>query len=280
MSYKIILDSCGDLSPELKQNKHFTRVALELEVGGERILDDDTFDQASYIKKVAECETAAKTSCPSPESFMKEFETEAEHVYVVTLSSHLSGSYNSAVLARQMYLEEHPDKLIYVVDSESACCGETLIARKIEEYECSGLDFEEVVEKTEIFVKEMKTYFVLDDLETLRKNGRLSAVKALVASKLNIKPIMGAEGGIIIQHSQAVGRKKAYGKLVDLFMEEKAGIDLSERSLMITHVNCHDRANMLKEMLEKRSSFKDVVIVDAAGVSTTYANDGGVVVTC
>ena len=87
-------------------------------------------------------------------------------------------------------------------DSESASCGETQIALKIMELEEQGLDFETIVEKVEAFRSSVRTYFVLDNLDTLRKNGRLSAVKALVASTLSIKPIMAGCKGMILQKAQ------------------------------------------------------------------------------
>ena len=107
---------------------------------------------------------------------MQAFEGEADHVYVVTLSGKLSGSYNSAVLAVNLYNEEHEDcgKQIYVFNSRSASIGETLIGMKVQEFEESGLSFDEVVKQTEEYISSMNTFFVLETLDTLRKAGRLS----------------------------------------------------------------------------------------------------------
>ena len=106
MSYKIIIDSCGELLEEWKEDPRFESVALTLNVGGENIIDDATFDQASFLKKVAECPECPKSACPSPERYMKAYDCDAEHIYAVTLSAELSGSYNSAVLGRSLLLEE------------------------------------------------------------------------------------------------------------------------------------------------------------------------------
>lgn len=278
MSYKIVVDSCCELPKELQGDPRFERVPLGLEVGDYQILDDENFNQAEFLQKVADYPYSPKSSCPSPERFMNAYNTEAEHVYVVTLSSHLSGSYNSAVLGMNLYHEQYGDKKIHVVDSESASCGETQIALKIMELEEAGLSFEEVVEKAEAFRSEMHTYFILDNLETLRKNGRLSNVKALVASTLSIKPVMIGDKGFIAQHGQAIGMKKAMNKLVDFFMNEVP--NPSERRLMITHCNAPERAEIMKNLLLHRTSFKDIIILDTAGISSMYANDGGFIVTC
>ena len=123
---------------------------------------------------------------------MQAYDCSAERVYAVTLSSNLSGSYNSAVLGKNLLLENRPEQKIYVFDSRSASVGETLIAMKIRECEEQGMAFEQVVETVEAYIDSQNTYFVLENLETLRKNGRLSNLKAFVASALKIKPVMGS----------------------------------------------------------------------------------------
>ena len=151
---------------------------------------------------------------------MNAFEGEAGHVYVVTLSGKLSGSYNSAVLAAQLYNEEHEeDKQIHVFNSKSASIGETLIGLKIQELEESGASFEEIVTEVESYISSMNTFFVIETLETLRKAGRLSGLKAFVANTLNIKPVMGStKEGTIQQLGQARGMKKALSFLLVLYI--------------------------------------------------------------
>lgn len=278
MSYKIVVDSCCELPEELKKDKRFESVPLGLEVGEYNILDDENFDQKVFLEKVAACPTCPKSSCPSPERFMNAYKGDVDNVYVVTLSAKLSGSYNSAVLGANLYHEQFGEKNIHVFDSESASCGETQIALKIMELEEAGLSYEEVVEQGEKYRDEMHTYFVLDNLETLRKNGRLSNVKAMVASTLSIKPIMISDGGQIAQQGQCIGMKKALAKLAEYLVSEVP--ELPEKRLMITHCNAPQRAEHMKELLLKKASFKDIIILDTAGVSSMYANDGGIIVTC
>jgi len=278
MNYKIVLDSCGEIPENLKQDERFQSVPLGLEVGDYHILDDENFNQAEFLMKVAQSPLCPKSSCPSPELFMEAYHKgEAEHVYVVTLSSHLSGSHNSAELGKQLYLEKYGDKKIAVIDSESASCGETQIALKAMELEETGLGFEEIVSALSAYRDEMRTYFVLDNLETLRKNGRLTGVKALVASTLSIKPVTGAKGGKIIQLGQAIGIKKALQKMVDMIVKNCSRPQ--EKRLMIAHCNCLERAQYVQKLLEEKTSFQEIRIMDTAGVSSMYANDGGIIVT-
>lgn len=277
MSYKIAIDSCGELLNEWKDDERIESVPLTLMVGGESIIDDETFDQKDFLKKVAACLECPKSACPSPERYMKAYECEADHIYAVTLSSELSGSYNSAVLGKSLFLEDNPGKKIHVFNSKSASGGESLIAMKIVECEEKGLSFEEVIETVDKYIEEMSTFFVLENLETLRKNGRLSRVKALVASALKIKPVMGSTPeGSICQFDQARGMNKAIVKMVELVGEK--GINIHEKIVAITYCNCPERAKMLEEAIRERLNPAKIVVMDTAGVSSMYANDGGVIV--
>lgn len=277
-NYKIVVDSCCEIPEEIKKELFVESVPLTLEVGDATIIDDDTFDQASFLKVVDECPTAAKSACPSPERFLQAYDADVERIYVITLTSKLSGSYNSAVLGKHL-LEESGKKVpkIHIFDSLSASVGETQLVLKIKELEEAGRTFEEVVEITELFKNEMKTYFVLDNLDTFRKNGRLTGIKALGVSKLNIKPIMYALDGVVAQKSQAIGTKKALHKMVDILIEE--GKNLHEKILIISHCNCIERAQLVRDKLLERVRFRAVYILDTMGVSTMYANDGGIIVT-
>lgn len=277
--YKIVVDSCGELPEELKQDGHFETVSLELEVDGYRIVDDESFDQLDFLRRVKESLTCPKSSCPSPEKYMSAYEGEAEHVYVVTLSGKLSGSYNSAVLGKSLYEEEHEGdgKQIYVFNSKSASIGETIVGLKIQEYEEAGLSFEEVVEKTESYISSMNTFFVLETLETLRKNGRLTNLKAFIANTLNIKPVMGStKEGAICQLDQARGINKALEKMIQNMIAKTK--DCENRILAISHCNCPERALAVKNKIEKLAKFKKIIIINTAGVSSMYANDGGVII--
>lgn len=277
MSYKIIVDSCGELFDDMKADGRFQSVPLELEVDGYHVVDDESFDQLEFIRRVKESRHSPKSSCPSPQRYVEAYLGEAEHVYVVTLSGKLSGSYNSAELAKKLYLEEHRAKQIHVFDSCSASIGETLIAEKIQESEEAGKSFEEVVAETEKYIKDQQTFFVLETLDTLRKNGRLSNLKAWVAGALNIKPVMGSTPeGTICQLGQARGMARALDYMVNEIVKRTK--EREKKILSIAHCNCPERAKQVKEKLEKLAKFKDIRIVNTAGVSTMYANNGGVIV--
>lgn len=277
MSFHIVADSCCELTADMKKRGNIEIAPLILEVGGESILDDETFDQKYFLKRVAECQECPKSACPSPDYFRKSFLNGAERCYAVTLSAQLSGSYNSAVLGANLAQEENEDLKIHVFNSRSASIGETLIVKKIVECEEAGMSFERVVETVELYISTQHTYFVLENLETLRKNGRLSKAKALVASALKIKPVMGATSeGDIVQLDQARGINKALMKMVDAIVNDAQHVE--NKTLAISHCNCPERAEMVKEALLERLAVQDVFVLDTQGVSSMYANDGGIII--
>ena len=278
MSYKISGDSCLDLTADLKKDPHFQIIPLTLQVEHTQVIDDETFDQKKFLELVRSSSECPQTACPSPERFKEAFECDVEQIFVITLSEHLSGTYNSAVLAKKLYEEEHGQdgKNIAVFSSDSASSGELNIALYIQSLCQASLPFEEIEEKTRSFIKNMRTYFVLESLDTLRKNGRLTGLQAFFATALNIKPVMGADSGVIIKLDQARGINKALTRMADIAIRE-AG-ETKDKVLIIAHCNNPERAEVVKNEMCRQASFKDVIITETAGVATVYASDGGIIV--
>jgi DegV family protein with EDD domain len=277
VKYRIVVDSCGELPEKQKQDEHFASVPLTLRVNGEEIADDGHISCRDLVEKIAADPDCPKSACPSPEAYLRAYDCGADHIYCLTLSAELSGSYQSAVIGMNLYLEDHPDAKIHVFNSVSASIGESIPALMIEQMEEEGLDFEEIVRRIEEYLPQKQTLFVLDNLETLRKNGRLSRMKAIAATILKIKPVCyGTPEGTIGQLDQARGINKAIQKMVGYAVERTP--DPENRILGITHCNCPDRAEIVKNALLERMKVKDVYVLETGGVSTLYANDGGIIV--
>ncbi len=275
MSFKIIVDSCCDLTPAQLREECFLSVPLRIQVGSHTVVDDASFDQADLLWRMKECQSAPRTACPSPAQYLDAFDCGADDVYVVTLSALLSGSHNAAAQARLLWLEEHPNARVHIFNSCSASAGEVLVALKIQELACSGMDFTTVVSHVSRYINEMETYFVLETLDNLKKNGRLTKTQALVTRTLKIKLLMGATPeGEICKRGQALSVKQALSKMVSLMAADPKH---AGRRLAITHCNCLERAFYLKELALKQCRFEQVVISDTGGIATVYANDGGVV---
>ncbi len=278
MKYKIVVDSCCELPEAQKKDSHFEIIPLTLCVDDYQVIDDESFDQKEFIKRAAESPNCPKSACPSPEAYMQAYEGEYDAVFAVTLSANLSGSYNSAVLGANLYKETHPNAKVYVFNSKSASVGETQIALKIQELAESGADFDTIIKQGETFLEEMDTYFVLETLDALRKNGRLTNIQAVLANVLSIKPIMGANpDGTICKLDQVRGINKALVKMADIVAKQVKQPE--EKILCIAHCNCPDRAEFVKKLISERITVKDTIILDTAGVSTLYASDGGIIVT-
>lgn len=275
MAVKIVADSSCDLNDKLKKELTIKIAPLILELDNKSYIDDETLDVLAYVNNMALCKTSPKTACPSPEDYLKRY-AGPESTFVVTLSHALSGSYNSAVLAKNIFLEEVGNKFIHVFDSLSASVGETLVVLKINELSKLNLADIEIVEKVTNYINEMKTFFLLESLDHLAKAGRLNPIIAKIASMLSIKAIMGGDNGTIKLVEKVRGYKRAFIRFIDIIGEE--GKNLEDKVLGIAHCNCLDKALQLKEEALKRYNFKDVIIVEMNGLSSTYADEGGIVI--
>jgi DegV family protein with EDD domain len=277
MSFKIIVDSCCDLTAVQLNHGPFLRVPLTISLGGEDIVDDDTFDQTHLLLLMRENSHSPKTSCPSPAQYLDAFErAQADDLYVITLSALLSGSHNSAAQARAIWLEEHPESNVHIFNSCSAAAGEVMVAMKVLEVAETGRNFQTVVNEVSKYIATMTTYFVLEDLDHLRKNGRLTGALALVTEALRIKLLMGATPeGEIKKVGQALSIKQALSRMVSLMAADPGHVG---RTLSIVHCDDPERAFYVRDLVQKSCQFKDILISDARGVTTVYANDGGIVV--
>lgn len=276
MKIKIIGDSCFDLNEELKKISNLCIAPLKISVGEREFIDNEGLDQQELLKCMKDSNETPKTASPSPNDYLKQYEGK-EDIFVVTLSSQLSGSYNSAMLAKQMHLESSKDKFIHVFDSFSASVAQTLIGLKILELEKLNYKKEQVVTKVSEYIKEMKTLFLVESLDNLIKAGRINKVVAKIATAFSIKPIMGAtDKGTIKLVEKARGSKKALRRLVDIIGEQ--GERIEEKILGIAHCNCLEKAQKLKNEIMEKYNFKDIIIVETSGISTVYANDGGIII--
>ena len=277
MGFKIVVDSCCDLTGQMLKDPRFIKVPLTIRSNGSSFIDNEAFDQADLLWAMKQSEEAPSTACPSPQSYLDAYQgPEEEDVYVVTLSALLSGSHNSAEQARMLMEEDHPNKNVYVFNSCSASSGEVLVALKVRELAESGAPFKHVVREVEQFIYQMQTMFVLETLENLRKNGRLTRLQSVITGALKIKLLMGATPeGEICKLGQTLSMKQALSKMVDHMANDPAH---AGRTLAICHCNCLDRAFQVKAMAEQRCKFAHILILEAGGITSVYANDGGIVV--
>lgn len=270
---KIIADSSLDLNDALESKLDIHKVPFKLYIEEEEIVDDETLDVVEFISKMKKSAKLPRTACPSPNDFLEMFKGE-DDVFGITISSKLSGTYNSAMLAKDMLLEE-VKKNIHIFDSKSASVGQTLIGLKITEMIEQHLGFDKIVEDVENYIKNMKTYFISESLDNLIKNGRIPSWKGRLAMALKIKPIMTATDGDIELFERVRGSNKAFERLANIILETSENV--SEKVLAISHVNNPERAKSLKARIEELCDFKEVVIVPTHGLTSLYCDDQGII---
>lgn len=271
---KIIADSGCDFSDEMIKYG-VARVPLTLQVGGKTYVDDFDLDITQYIKAISENPRGRKTAAPSPEKYYTEYK-DGDAVFVVTLSSHLSSSYESAMTAVNMYKEDFGEKFIYVIDSKSASAGQTLIVHELMKLDKLNISPDEIKNCIDKFVSSLHTYFILECFNTIVDSGRMNSYVAKLASMLNIVPICAGEDGKMALVAQARGHNKAYTKLAEII--KSTCKDTTERTLAITNVDCRDKAIKLADKLDKELGFKECLILSPTGLVCTYADHHGLVI--
>lgn len=281
MDYKIIADSCCDLTEDMKSWSNLTMVPLTLQLGDYSIEDNADFDQDDFIAKMDSYSGVPRSACPSPQAFAKAIEGPEKDVYLLTITDKLSGSYNSAVQGKTLYEEEHPgEKNIHVFNSLATSGLETLVAQEIKRLADSGASFDEVIEKTnDYIVNHTALFFCLESLDALRNNGRLFSLAATVVKKLKMKLIChrSIEGTIGLS-GQDFASKRALSKMCDMICSDVEGIDLSDKKLIISHVCCPDKAEMIKSKISEKCAFGEIIILKASGLNSLYASNGGIIV--
>lgn len=274
MDFKIIADSCCDMTPELKKRLGVTTIPLSMTLGGKCFMDDETLNLPEFMQEMKSCTEKIGSASPSPILYKEAFE--GSHTsFAVTLSSRLSGSYNSAVLGNNLALEdEGADAVIF--DSKSASAGEVLLVLRIHKMIKLGFHKSKIISSMENYIQNMKTYFVLDSVDNLQKNGCLNKLTGRLISALNIKPVMGSDGdGNIALFSHARGQNQLIDKLTDTV--EKSGRNTTGESMVITHCNNPGLADKLFNAIDRRYHFEEIIVLPTGGLSSMYANDKGIV---
>lgn len=278
MRIGIIADTSCDMTKEMEKESGIILVPFTIAIDGISHIDDENLELDKFIDTMNASSNPIKTSCPSPGDYKEAMEKfmDSEGIFVITISSKLSASYESAVLAKNIFIEEHGPKNIHILDSLSAVSGETRMFLRIKELAEEGLSFEEIVEKIEAYRDANNTMFVLEDLSNLVKNGRIKKTAGLIANTLNIKPIMKAPGGEIELHELSRGVTKSLNRMVDSigsFVDETTG-----SRIVIGHVRAPEKAELVKKRIEELYNFSEIIIVPTRGLSSGYAADKGIVI--
>ena len=277
---KILVDSCCDTGDRLFENTKLDVAPLVITIDGVSYVDDGSVDIPSYLDAMKRSPNPARSACPSPQLYAEKMASDAEDCFVVTLSSKLSGSYNAAMVGKQLAAETAPDQRVHVFDSESACAGETYLALMLRDLIAAGKPFEEIVAAVEEKIRSLHTLFVLDSLENLVKNGRVSRAIGLIAGVLSIRLVMSDDGtGGIKQLSKARGIRGALSQMVDTVKKHTDGLAAGSQRLVLSYCNCLDRAREVQSMIRERCpAIGEIVLTPTSALSSMYAYDGGIVI--
>ncbi|MBA2795898.1 DegV family protein [Streptococcus porcinus] len=272
--WKIVVDSGCDLI-ELETNPEtiaFERVPLTLCVGKEVFIDNSELDIDGMMAAMSHSAQATTSSCPSPDAFLQAYHG-AENVIAITITGTLSGSHNSARLAKEMLLEENPDVNIHVIDSLSAGGEMDLMVLELERLINQGLIFEEVVEAIETYTNQTGLLFVLAKVDNLVKNGRLNKLVGAVVGLLNIRMVgCASSDGKLELLQKARGQKKAVNALV----EELQKADYKGGKIIIAQRNNAKICQQLTEKLQALYPSVSITTYPTSGLCSFYAEEEGI----
>lgn len=276
MTWKIVTDSGCDLRSLESQSKElqFERVPLTLQIGTEIFRDDDGLDIDNMMATMYQSSKAATSSCPSPDAFLQAYKG-VDNVIAVTITGTLSGSHNSARLAKNDLLEDYPNANIHVIDSLSTSGEIDLIVLELERLINLGLSFEEVVERITAYQEKTRLIFVLAKVDNLVKNGRLNKLVGKVVGLLNIRMVgQASKEGTLELLQKARGQKKAVSALVEEI--QKAGYKGGK--VYIAHANNPKICEQISEKI--KAIYPDAVIQTGrtSGLCSFYAEDEGILV--
>ena len=272
MKTRIIIDSTADLSAELKSK--VAVVPLTVHFGDEEYLDGVTIDHKAFYEKLIESDQLPTTSLATPDSFIKEFEKVKEagdSAVVITISSKLSGTYQSATIAAEDF------ENIYIVDSGSAAIGSGILAERALQLADSGMEAHEIAEILNKEKEKIVIIALLDTLEYLKKGGRISKTVAFAGAVLNIKPVISVEDGEIVILGKARGSKMGNNLLVEE-IEKSGGVDF-EKPVMLGYSGLSD-ALLLKYIEDSKylweKGLKDIRYTAIGSVIGTHAGPGAI----
>lgn len=275
MKWNIVTDSSCDLKQFAQEDERisFSTVPFVIQVGEREFIDDESLDVAEMVNALTLCKEAGRTACPSPETWLEHFKREGNTI-AVTISSNLSGSYNSACLARDMLLEQEPNRNIAIIDSKSAGSELTMIVQEMYRLICEGLAFDEIVKRLNEFADRTQTLFALTSFDNLVKNGRVGRVAGFVAGKLGMCGIGVANDGRIDVKSKVRGTQRALVNIIEIMRSN----NFEKGQVLIVHCMNEELALRLKDMIGKTWAQACVEIMPTRGLCSFYAEKGGMIV--
>ncbi|HFU4059855.1 TPA: DegV family protein [Streptococcus suis] len=271
--WKIVADSGCDYRQlkNLAPDTEFISVPLTIQVGDQAFVDDANLDIDHMMEVMEASKSAAGSACPSPQAYQAAFEG-AENIIVMTITGGLSGSFNVARVARDMFVEEHPEVNIHLVDSLSAGGEMDLLVDEINRLIGTGLEFEELVEAITTYQENSKLLFVLAKVDNLVKNGRLSKLVGTVVGLLNIRMVGEASGeGKLELLQKARGHKKS----VTAAFEEMKKAGYNGGRIVMAHRNNAKFFQQFSDLVKTQFANATIEEVATSGLCSFYAEEGG-----
>ena len=275
---RVIIEGSTDFPKELLDKMGVKVVGINIAFGEENYIGGVDIDEETFYQKMKGCKELPKTSSPSPEKFIEMFDCEEEEILIITLTSKLSSTYSSAVLAKNIYLEHNPgvNKRIAVVDSLSGSIGVGLMVYKANKLIQEGKSLKEVAEYLENIKTDLAFYGVLNTLDNAIKGGRVNPIAGKLINALNFKVIIEISEGVVKPIDKARGESNSVKKLLEIVKNNVN--DTTNKTLVIGHSNCEEKAYKIAKQIEENYEYKDIIISSIGPVMGTYTSEGAILI--
>lgn len=272
MNILIVSDSSSNVFT--MEGCNYTTVPMKINAGDREFIDTPDLDLAEMVETLKNHKGKSGSSCPNVQDWLDAF-GDAEAIFVLTISKNLSGSYNSACQAAELYLESHPDGKIFVFDTLTAGPQQIMLAEKLRELIDEGIDFDTIREKAVEYHKHTHILFCLESLTNLARNGRVNPAVAKIAGVLGMRVVGDAKGGFITPVHKPRGHKKAMQTLVSM-MEERGLYDGA--LVRIAHCFGQQQAEDLKTAVLEKFPGCRFIIESTTALCSFYAEAGGLMI--
>ena len=274
MTFKILTDSTADLPESWTQEHDVQVLGLTIQLDGQthETVGPDKLTSEQLLAKMESGSkpTTSQINVGQFEDVFRQYAQEGTAVLYVAFASALSGTYQSAVMAREMVLEDYPKAIITILDTKAASMGEGLLVMKAVEARAAGQSLEQTADLLQSLVPRVKTYFLVDDLNHLMRGGRISKAAALMGSLVNIKPIIAVTAdGSLDSVAKVRGKKKAQAEVVRMTLET-----ISESLVVIAYAGEKEVAENVKEQLLASGQVTEVLILPLGPVISTHTGPG------
>lgn len=271
---RVLVDGSTDLPKDLLEKYGIGVVPLTVSFGAESFVGGVDIDGPTFYARMKTEKELPKTACPSQEKFAEAYKEEGD-IIVFTIAEKLSGTYSAAVTGKSIYLEEHPEKRIEIIDTDQGSTPVGLMAIKAVKMLEEGKTIDDIIAQAKIWEHEVVHYGTLETLENAIKGGRINRIAGSIVNALNFKAIVHIIGGQVKPIDKARGELNSLKKVIEYVEKDLKG---QTKTIGLAHANAPEKAEKVKKMIQERLPYTEIIVAEVGPVMGTYTAEGAILI--